>query len=90
MPESKHALKSKTYITALVGFIASLLMIVLREHGYNVVISADMQAYASTLLFGAFMWLRQVTSGAIHFKPKSKSAEIAKERLLGEEFKDDT
>ena len=56
--ETKHFLTSKIFISSCVGLVSTIVMGVLRAKGYNVIIGADAQLYATGVLMGLIGYWR--------------------------------
>ena len=66
--ETKHFLMSKIFISSCVGLVSTITMGVLRAKGYDVIIGADAQLYATGVLMGFIGYWRTRETKKLHAK----------------------
>ena len=74
MPESKHILTSKIFISAAVGLLASMAMSILRQRGIDVIITADIQIHITTVLMGLIAFWRTGQTKSLYIKKAKDNA----------------
>ena len=72
MTESKNILTSKIFMSALIGLASSVAMYLGRIHGYDVVISLEVQSYSTTVILGLITVWRPMKAVPLHFKRPKK------------------
>lgn len=68
MSDTKHFLFSKIFVSSCVGLISTITMGVLRAKGYDVIIGADAQLYATGVLMGLIGFWRTRETKKLHAK----------------------
>ena len=83
MPESKHVLTSKLFLTGAVTVVSGIIMMAFDQFGVNIDISLTLQGGIVTVVGSLVAWWRTRPTKPVYIvKQKVRSSDIAKDRKI--------